>query len=302
MAQVIAYTNEGRYKCLEDLPVDSAELSLGYCGWEQCYPKHRFGPNFRSSYALHIITSGKGKLEKNGQVFYLRTGDAFLIYPEEEVWYEADKEEPWAYAWLGFYGYKVKKVMQYAGFSKELPIRSLKCTMLLKSYVDEILEIHRLTIEESMKRNGYVKLFLATLIEDNEKYNTKTMPEHSYPGAVYAKHAMEYIEQHYREKIKINELAEYIGVNRSYLTNMFKKTMGCSPQEYLVQFRMEKAKSLLKSTDMPINAVAAAVGYSDQLAFSKMFRLYTKLSPKAFRQTKEELIVETRKGAFHGKI
>ena len=263
MTQVTAYTNEGRYKCLEDLPIDSAELSLGYCGWERCYPGHRFGPNKRTYYVLHIITNGKGKLEKNGEVFHLTTGDAFLLCPEEEAWYEADKKEPWAYAWIGLYGYKVKKVMQYAGFSKEKPIRSLKCTALLKSYVDEILEVHRLTTEESMRRNGYLNLFLATLIEDNEKFNTKTMPEHTYPGTVYVEHAMEYIKHHYREKIKINELAEYIGINRSYLTNMFKKTIGCSPQEYLVKFRMEKAKNLLKNTDMPINAVAEAVGYPD---------------------------------------
>lgn len=302
MAQVTAYTNEGRYKCLEDLPIDSAELSLGYCGWEQCYPGHRFGPNKRAYYALHIITNGKGKLEKNGEVFHLTTGDAFLLCPEEEAWYEADKKEPWAYAWIGLYGYKVKKVMQYAGFSREKSVRSLKCTALLKSYVDEILEVHRLTTEESMRRNGYLNLFLATLIEDNEKFNTKTTPEHTYPGTVYVKHAMEYMEYHYREKIKINELAEYIGVNRSYLTNMFKKTIGCSPQEYLVEFRMGKAKNLLKNTDMPINVVAEAVGYPDQLAFSKMFRIYTSMSPKAFRQTKEELVLENRKGAFHGRI
>ena len=302
MAQVTVYTNEGRYKCLEDLPIDSVELSLGYCGWERCYPGHRFGPNKRTYYVLHIVVNGKGKLEKNGEVFHLTTGDAFLLCPEEEAWYEADKKEPWTYAWIGLCGYKVKKVMQYAGFSKEKSVRSLKCTALLKSYVDEILEVHRLTTEESMRRNGYLNLFLATLIEDNEKFNTKTMPEHTYPGTVYVKHAMEYIKHHYREKIKINELAEYIGINRSYLTNMFKKTIGCSPQEYLVEFRMEKAKNLLKNTDMPINAVAEAVGYPDQLAFSKMFRLYTKMSPKAFRQTKEELVFENRKGAFHGRI
>ena len=201
MTQVTAYTNEGRYKCLEDLPIDSAELSLGYCGWEQCYPGHRFGPNKRASYALHIIANGKGKLEKNGEVFHLTTGDAFLLCPEEEAWYEADKKEPWTYAWIGLYGYKVKKIMQYAGFSKEKSVRSLKCTALLKSYVDEILEVHRLTTEEAMRRNGYLNLFLATLIEDNEKFNTKTTPEHTYPGTVYVNHAMEYMEHHYREKI-----------------------------------------------------------------------------------------------------
>ena len=74
MAQVTAYTNEGRYKCLEDLPIDSVELSLGYCGWERCYPGHRFGPNKRTYYVLHIVANGKGKLEKNGEVFHLTTG------------------------------------------------------------------------------------------------------------------------------------------------------------------------------------------------------------------------------------
>ena len=58
---------------------------------------------------------------------------------------------------LGCMVIKLKKVMQYAGFSKEKSIRSLKCTALLKSYVDEILEVHRLTTEESMRRNGYLK-------------------------------------------------------------------------------------------------------------------------------------------------
>ena len=124
------------------------------------------------------------------------------------------------------------------------------------------------------------------------------MPEHTYPGTVYVKHAMEYIKHHYREKIKINELAEYIGINRSYLTNMFKKTIGCSPQEYLVEFRMEKAKNLLKNTDMPINAVAAAVGYQDQLAFSKIFKQNFTVSPKEYRKTKEELQLGTVKGDF----
>lgn len=113
----------------------------------------------------------------------------FYFVRKKKPGMKQDKKEPWTYAWIGLCGYKVKKVMQYAGFSKEKSVRSLKCTALLKSYVDEILEVHRLTTEESMRRNGYLNLFLATLIEDNEKFNTKTMPEHTYPGTVYVKHA-----------------------------------------------------------------------------------------------------------------
>ena len=58
---------------------------------------------------------------------------------------------------------------------------------------------------------------------------------------------------------------------------------------------MEKAKNLLKNTDMPINAVAAAVGYQDQLAFSKIFKQNFTVSPKEYRKTKEELQLGTVK-------
>ena len=70
---------------------------------------------------------------------------------------------------------------------------------------------------------------------------------------------------------------------------MFKKTIGCSPQEYLVEFRMEKAKNLLKNTDMPINAVAAAVGYQDQLAFSKIFKQNFTVSPKEYAAKRNKI-------------
>ena len=61
---------------------------------------------------------------------------------------------------------------------------------------------------------------------------------------------MDYINQHYNEKLRISELATYIGVNRSYLTSSFKKVTGYSPQEYLMLLRMDKAASMLTKTDI----------------------------------------------------
>ena len=111
--------------------------------------------------------------------------------------------------------------------------------------------------------------------------------QHSYRSLWQTCNA-DYIAYHYREKIKINELADYIGVNRSYLTSSFKKAIGCSPQEYLVNLRMEKAREMLRNTDMQINAIAAAVGYQDQLAFSDFqttFRCQPKSLPGDGRRT-----------------
>ena len=90
------YTNAAKYKCLEDLQMESVELCLAYCGLEECDPGHRVGPNRRKCYVLHVITDGKGTYETKNKVYYLRKGDAFIMYPEEESYYQADEENPWS--------------------------------------------------------------------------------------------------------------------------------------------------------------------------------------------------------------
>lgn len=302
MAEVTVYTNSKRYKCLEDIPSDSVELSLGYCGWEKCSPGHRFGPNKRESYALHVILNGRGVFEYNGKHYQLEKGDAFLLWPGMEAWYEADKQDPWEYLWIGMQGYKADKIFEQAGFGRKLPLHRVDCEEVLKFYIDQIMEKPGLVQEETMYRNGYMKLFIAALLESNERLYPSTIQEHTYPGSVYVKHAIEYMYHHYREKIRINELAEYIGVNRSYLTNMFKKNIGCSPQEYLVNLRIEQAKDLLRHTQKSISTVAEEVGYHDQLAFSKIFKQRCHMSPRAYREQENKVVVHAEKGAFHGRI
>ena len=71
---------------------------------------------------------------------------------------------------------------------------------------------------------------------------------------------------------------------------------GCSPQEFLVNLRMEKAKSLLKKQIYLSMLVASAVGYTDQLAFSKVFKQHCGKSPRIYREEKTELIIMKNKG------
>lgn len=85
MKHVSGYTNSARFRALEDLQKDSADLCLSYCGWEYCDPGHRYGPNMRTTYVLHIIRSGRGTLEIHNQKYVLTAGDAFLLSPNMEA-------------------------------------------------------------------------------------------------------------------------------------------------------------------------------------------------------------------------
>ena len=95
----------------------------------------------------------------------------------------------------------------------------------------------------------------------------------------YVRQVCDYISSKYNENISICHLAETIGLERSYLSRMFKKKMGISIQEYLINIRMEHSKELLKS-GFNVSQTARMCGYEDQFNFSKMFKKKFGISPK----------------------
>ena len=79
-------------------------------------------------------------------------------------------------------------------------------------------------------------------------------------------------------------MVRFIGFSRGYLTTAFKRVYGISVQEYLLRVRMQKAKELLKATELQIQEIGERVGYEDQLNFSRIFRKYEGISPSEYRR------------------
>lgn len=96
--------------------------------------------------------------------------------------------------------------------------------------------------------------------------------------------AMQYIEEHYREKMALEDLAELVGLNEAYFSTLFKKETGINYSTYLVNVRMEKAKKLLCTTNETIAAVGELVGYKDSRYFSQMFAKQVGIKPALYRK------------------
>lgn len=103
----------------------------------------------------------------------------------------------------------------------------------------------------------------------------------------YAAFVKRYIEEHYRKEIRLGDLALVAHVSPSYLSTRFKKETGVSFTEYLLTYRINRAKELLKGSNMSCREIALAVGYEDYVQFSKMFKKYEGVSPGAYRESEE---------------
>ena len=79
------------------------------------------------------------------------------------------------------------------------------------------------------------------------------------------------------------EIASACGINRSYFGKIFRKSIGRSPQEFLMNYRMVKATELLKLTSLSIAEIGSAVGYENQLHFSRAFKTVYGISPRQWR-------------------
>lgn len=100
---------------------------------------------------------------------------------------------------------------------------------------------------------------------------------------IYVKNVISYIQLKYSEPIKIEDISYSLGLNRSYLTRLFKDATGYSLQDYLLTYRMKMAVKLLIENKMSVSEIAQAVGYVDTFTFSKAFKRHFGEAPSAFK-------------------
>jgi len=239
-------------------------------GEEQCKSKHGFGPGVRSNYLIHYVFGGKGKFRNENGEWDIGAGEMFLISPNELTYYEADKKDPWHYAWIEFNGSLVRFLLKNSEFAAS-PV----CAD--KGGVGRIMQ--KIVV---CKENDFMSLaaclweLIAAISNGEEEVRTQ--------GHEYVKKAESYIKINIHKKINVTDVAAYIGIDRSHLSRLFKQHLEISPQQYILSLKMKTAANYLKNTNITINEAAQSVGYFDVRVFGKAFRKYFGISPSVWRK------------------
>jgi CheY-like chemotaxis protein len=95
--------------------------------------------------------------------------------------------------------------------------------------------------------------------------------------------AMAFIHTHYAEPLAREDIARHVSVSEDYLTRCFKQETGISPIAYLNRYRVNQAKLLLEDSGMSMSEIAAAVGFTDNMHFSRAFRRESAMTPTEYR-------------------
>ena len=261
------------------------DLSLFQCGREKCSPAHSFGPAARNHYLFHYVISGTGKLfayDKNGETkeYSIKSMQGFMIFPDQITMYVADKDLPWEYVWVEFDGLRAKAVVETAGFSLDQPIYKARSKELREEMMKEMNYIAENSSSSPFHLIGHLYLFIDHLTRSTEGVKVH---HSSKLRDFYIHEAIEFVEHNFQNDISVEDIADVCGLNRSYFGKIFKEALGKSPQEFLLSYRMVKAAELLKLTKLSVGDISSAVGYDNQLHFSRAFKGIYGISPKKWR-------------------
>jgi len=151
--------------------------------------------------------------------------------------------------------------------------------------VYHVLKSLVLELDNPARRGVMVQLLLAQLLILIAGLYREKAATGAENQEIYVRRCIEYLHQNYDRVIQIKEIAAHVNLHPGYLQRIFKARAGVPIMEYLTSFRMEKAKMLLRQTDIPVLEIADYVGVGSRQYLHALFKKHTGLTPSEYRRS-----------------
>jgi len=255
-------------------------------------PDHAFewsGGRILSEYQLIYITRGSGFFEsKTCGLRSIEPGDFFALFPGEWHRYGPDpKFSPtWDFYWVAFTGRLAAQYVAECQLSLAEPV--------IKVGVDRKFIEEYLCIADEMRElaGGYQEIMAVRTLLILALAKAARLRENGHVSDMVRmiERAKGLILERIDQPPALEKLATSLGVSYTWFRRMFRRHTGMSPGQYHLQYRLERACDLLRSTSLPIATIGESLGFESAYYFSRIFRQKIGYSPRDYRARSQVLL------------
>ena len=278
---VVMFFNDNNEKIVFVGSRDSSDaLSCILAGVTYPNPDYRMIRYPSLEYVFEYVINGSGWIETKNERIEVRAGMFYMFRKGAELTYYASPETPYEKIWLNADGELLSRMCDM--------FRIGDVCVAEANVLDLFLEIHdrlsRLPEDHAAEDAEILCLLFRILTTATRStYFPPVIRHNSLPERIHA-----YLDANVYADISLDTVSEHFGVTKMHIIRVFKKTYGITPVQYLIEKKIDIAKSLLTGTLMPIKEISALLRYSNTQHFSSSFKNAVGCTPNRFRQTAGE--------------
>jgi len=229
--------------------------------------------------------SGTGAISDASGSYRVTAGQGFLVEtgnPLTSYWYPEDSREPWRFIAFAFHGLQshvmVRALLQQYGPVYDLPIETRIIQRLLgfevPNYSPGQMHVAQLQLHDAAELVTDLLMTLMASKKSVDEANSMSDP---------VQRAISIITTNETAELRVNDLANQIGISREHLSRLFQVRLGKSLRTFILEQKINRACLLLRETDMPIKMIADQLGYTAYTNFAHAFQQIMLVTPRQYR-------------------
>lgn len=236
-------------------------------------PDYKIERSSAECFVLEYIAEGEGSLIKNGIPYKVKQNDAYLLTPCSSNKYYPDPVNPYKKYWVNFESNVFFDIVKAYGLDTQTAFSEIDLTKRF----EELFELDKISDQNDVICYKASEIIFGMLME------IATVNHERKQVSELAKKIKITLDKSIYNDFSVENLAKELFVSTSQITREFKKYYDKTPYDYLLDKRLEVAKTLLSTTLTSVSTIADYLCFTDSHHFARFFKARTGSTPKQFR-------------------